>query len=60
MEITVTFKRITEKAFLVIWEGDEIWLPKSVVTVIGDLPRSASEEVELEVEDWFAEKEGLA
>lgn len=58
MLITVTYKRTTEKAVLIRWEGEEYWVPRSVMTCIGQEPRDAYDEVEIEVDDWFAEKEG--
>ena len=58
MEITVNFKKETEKAVLLLWEGDEYWVPKSVITVYGEWPTGADDEVEVEIEDWFAEKQG--
>jgi hypothetical protein len=50
--------RETPKAFLVEWEGDEYWIPKSVCYWEGEQPQDRDTQGELEVEDWFAEKQG--
>ncbi len=52
--------RVTEKALLVEWEGEEHWIPVSVIhddsEVFDDDEHS---EGTLIIAAWFAEKEGL-
>lgn len=45
-------KHVTKDAALVLLDGEETWMPKSVILSI--------DESELEVALWFAEKEGWA
>jgi hypothetical protein len=57
MTLDVTIKKETELAILVETDdGDEHWIPKSVVD---GLDLSEGDSGEIEVQDWFAEKEGL-
>jgi hypothetical protein len=45
-------KHETDMAYLVIIDGDEVWIPKSVCELDEDNQI-------IEVQEWFAEKEGL-
>lgn len=57
MNIVATVKKETAKAILIeTAEGEEQWIPKSVIT---DLSLDEGESGEIEVADWFAEKECL-
>lgn len=51
--------RETDLAFLVRIDGDELWMPKSVVEGGGELDILGFQDIELEVAEWFAKKEGL-
>jgi hypothetical protein len=55
-------KRETAKALLVWLEsdGEEHWIPKSVIRDESECYSMKSGDGDLIVEDWFAEKEGLA
>jgi len=59
VSLSVVYLRATEKAYCVLYEGEERWIPKSVVTDITE-DLVAGEEIDLFVKPWFAEKEDLA
>lgn len=50
--------RETDKAFLVYLDGEETWIPKSVIADADDYEVGDSE-VTLSIAEWFASKEGL-
>jgi hypothetical protein len=50
--------RETEKAFLLIVDGEEVWCPRSCIADPDDYAEG-DEDVELAVSEWFARKEGL-
>lgn len=56
----VTAKRVTDMALLVEIDGEEVWIPKSVIhddsEVFDDSENSTGT---LIVKKWWAEKEGL-
>ena len=56
--LSVIYLRETKRAYCVLYEGHERWVPKSVVT---DITRDTvpGEEIDLFVKPWFAEKEDL-
>lgn len=51
-------KAETELAFLFVINGEESWVPKSQVEDADDIEKGFSG-IEVEVAEWFAEKEGL-
>jgi hypothetical protein len=66
-------KRETPLAFLFVLPGDadgvgldcedereRIWVPKSVIDDEGEGIEAGDEDIEVNVAEWFAEKEGLA
>jgi hypothetical protein len=55
---TGTIIRETEKAFLILFESEEVWVPKSVLINPEDIPSSGT--VDLEVARWWADKEGIS
>lgn len=58
VSLSVVYLRETAKAYCVLHEGKERWIPKSVVTDITE-DLVAGEEIDLFVKPWFAEKENL-
>lgn len=48
----------TDLAFLFIIAGEEQWVPKSLVENADDIEKGF-EDLEVEIAEWFAEKEGL-
>lgn len=57
--VSAVYLRQTEKAYCVLYEGKERWIPKSVVTDITE-DLTPGEGIDLFVKPWFAEKEDLA
>ncbi len=51
-------ERETELAFLFVVEGEEIWVPKSVVAEPDEVSEG-DEDLELNIAEWFAERENL-
>lgn len=51
-----TVVRVTDRALLIDMEGSREWYPRSVVT--GGDSMDEGEDVEVEVERWFAKKQG--
>jgi len=51
--------RETDKALLLDYENEEVWIPKSVIDDDSEVWRE-EDEGELVVKDWFAEKKGWA
>lgn len=49
----------TERAFLVIIDGEKYWLPKSQIRGGEDKLEEKAEDVEVTVNSWWAEQEGL-
>jgi len=54
----VEVKKETEKALLVEIEGEEFWIPKSLIHDDSEV-HSEDDKGTLVVPEWFAEKEGL-
>lgn len=50
--------RETAKAFCVDLDGEELWIPKSVISDADDY-EVGDFDVELSIAEWFAEKEGI-
>ena len=50
--------RETAKAILVEIDGDEVWIPKSVIHDDSEVS-AGGDEGDLVVAQWFAEREGL-
>lgn len=48
----------TEKALLLVIDGDEVWCPKSVIGDDSDI-QGDGDTGRLVVQEWWAEKEGL-
>ena len=48
---------VTEKALLVNHDGDEVWIPKSLIADPDQYARGVYDG--MEVAEWFARKEGL-
>jgi hypothetical protein len=59
VSVSAVYLRETAKAYCVLIEGEERWIPKSVVTDITEGPIHG-EHIDLFVKPWFAEKEDLA
>jgi hypothetical protein len=57
---TATVKRETPKALLVEVEGEEMWVPKSVIHEDSEVWQGEQDDGELVVKRWWAEKEGQA
>lgn len=55
VEVTI----VTEKAIRIYFDGEPLWIPKSVIAEEDLEDISVGEEVEINVKTWFAEKEGL-
>lgn len=56
-----TAVRETEKALLIEIEGTEHWVPKAVIHADSEVfDADDNSEGDLVLEEWFAEKEGLA
>jgi hypothetical protein len=58
---TVAVDRVvaqTDLAFLLSVDGDDRWVPKSVIEDPGEVD-VGDEEIEIEVAEWFCENEGL-
>ena len=51
--------RETEKAILVLIEGDERWIPKSQITDDSEVYDKEHGDGTLVITKWFADKEGL-
>ncbi len=63
VEIDVTIKAVTEKAFLVITEDlSETWLPKSQIAPHGDLDERSKKDDSgtMIVSEWIAKQKGWA
>lgn len=52
-------RRETDLALLLVVEGDEVWVPKSLIED-ADAIAAGDEDIEVEVAAWFAEQEGYA
>ena len=52
-------KRETEKAFLVIVDEQEVWLPKSQVEDEGEHFKQGDTDVEIGITEWIAREKGL-
>ena len=51
--------RETDLALLLRFEdGDEVWIPKSVIESVDQI-RDGDAEIEVSIAEWFCEKEGL-
>lgn len=48
----------TEKAILVEYEGDEIWIPKSLVGPNSEVEEPGDEGM-IEIPEWFADEKGM-
>lgn len=56
--LLVTYKHQTDKAIKVEYDGEEIWIPKSVIE--DDLTGFDQEvELEIEVQEWWLKKQSL-
>lgn len=51
-------KHITEKAILVVHDGEPKWIPKSQVHEPDEIEKT-DEQTEIHVSAWFIKKEGL-
>jgi hypothetical protein len=60
--VTLTVLKVvaeTDLALLLELEEDQVWVPKSVITGADEID-VGDEDIEVEVAEWFAEREGLA
>lgn len=48
----------TEKAFLLCFGKDKVWVPKSVISDVDDYDEGDTR-CTISVKEWFADKEGL-
>lgn len=48
----------TEKAFLCVIEGEEVWLPKSQIPDADDY-MEGDEDIEIAITEWLAGEKGL-
>jgi len=53
----VSVKKETDKAILVVLDGDDVWIPKSQIVDDSDVWK-ADQEGDLYVTEWFAEQKG--
>lgn len=62
VDIQGIFEREGLKAVLVDVGGNAVWIPKSVVLEWGEDYKTwvEGQEIEIVVETWFAEREGIA
>jgi hypothetical protein len=49
----------TDLALLLVIDGEEVWCPKSVVEDVDEVSKG-DEDVELNIAEWWCEREGLA
>lgn len=59
IEVSVTFKRETDRAVLINDGDKDIWLPKSQIEVDGGEYPEPGEVVDLLVAEWLAKDKGL-
>jgi len=48
------FKHQTTKAWLVVIDGDDVWVPKSI-----SIYEPEDDPTSIQIQQWFCEKEGL-
>jgi hypothetical protein len=51
-------KRVTEKALLIEYDGEEVWLPLSQVSE-GEKYEEGDEEVTVSITEWIAKQKNL-
>jgi len=56
-EFEVEFKHETDLAVLVVYQGDEIWLPKSQIE--GLIPAEEGDEIKISIPEWIAEEKEM-
>jgi hypothetical protein len=54
----VTIKRETDKALLIVWEGEEFWIPLSQIADAGDY-HQGDEHCNLSITEWIAKQKGI-
>lgn len=59
MIIEAEFITETEKAILLKIEGEERWIPNSVISDIEEDCNKPNKIIEVDIKDWFCEKNGL-
>lgn len=59
VEVSVTFKRETDRAILVNDGDKDIWLPKSQCSIAAEDFPEPGEAIEIEVAEWLAKEKGL-
>lgn len=59
IEVSVTFKRETERAVLINDGDKDIWLPKSQIETYEFCDTEPGEAIELLVAEWLAKDKGL-
>ncbi len=50
--------RITDKAFRVLLDGEEIWLPSSQISDAGDYSEG-DKDITLSITEWIANQKGI-
>lgn len=54
INIIVLLKMETDKAVMINYEGDNIWLPKSQIEFDGRLDLHIEKEIEIQIPEWLA------
>lgn len=54
----VEIKRETDSAFLIVWEGDEYWIPKSQMAD-PDRYSEGDRDCNVSITEWIAGKKGI-
>lgn len=57
VHVDVIYATQTDKAVCVEYEGDELWIPKSVIYNSEYKDAEDGDEIEVEVAEWFYQKE---
>jgi len=55
----VTVKRLTDRAVLVEWDGEEYWLPLSQLEENGDNLRAGESGYTLGLTEWICKQKGI-
>ena len=61
VDVKGVFKHYTDRAVLLEIDGEDRWIPRSVIEDGFDPSdeNAKGDEVELQIKSWFAEREGL-
>lgn len=59
VELYVDLIRETAAAILVSDSGDDVWVPKSQIVNLDDVPSAPADDVLIEIPEWLAISKGL-